>query len=73
MRPERLRFDRSGVVPATVRERRYVGASAYFLVDSEDGTRIEVLAEPEAAKVGDTVRVTAERVLTFPEESRRSA
>ena len=73
VRPERLRFDRSGVVPATVRERRYVGAAAYFLVDSEDGTRIEVLAEPEAAKVGDTVRVTAERVLTFPEERRRSA
>jgi hypothetical protein len=66
VRPERLRFAASGL-PGVVRERRYTGAAAFFLVDSGDGQRFEVLAPPDAAQVGETVQVEATEVLVFPD------
>jgi len=66
VRPERLRFAAAGL-PGVVRERRYTGAAAFFLVESESGERFEVLAEPDAAQVGGRVFVTAERVIRLPE------
>jgi len=51
-----------------VRERRYTGAAAFYLVETEPGDRLEVLARPEAARVGDRVYLEAVRVLKFPAE-----
>jgi ABC-type Fe3+/spermidine/putrescine transport system ATPase subunit len=65
VRPERLRFAASGI-PGVVTERRYTGAGAFFVVES-DGGRVEVLADPHAAVVGDRVLLDASRILTFPE------
>ncbi len=67
IRPERLRFAPAGV-PAVVRERRYAGAAAFYQVETAGGDRLEVLAAPDAARVGASVHVAAERVLTFAEE-----
>ena len=69
VRPERLRFTDAGLA-GVVRERRYTGASAFYIVESDDGDRFEVLAEPDAAKVGDRVYVEAERVIRFTENGR---
>jgi len=69
VRPERLRFAGAGL-PGVVRERRYTGAAAFFLVESVAGERFEVLAEPDAAKVGDRVFVEAQRVIRFVENGR---
>ena len=66
VRPERLAFAAAGV-PAVVRERRYTGAAAFFLVETDGGDRLEVLAAPEAARVGDRVRLAATGVLRFAE------
>ena len=62
VRPERLRFAAAGL-PGVVRERRFTGAAAFFLVESESGERFEVLAEPDAATVGSRVFVEAERII----------
>ena len=67
VRPERLRFAGAGV-PGVVRERRYTGAAAFFLVEGEHGERFEVLAAPDAAAVGARVLVEATRVITFPDD-----
>src|SRR6266550_2538936 len=48
VRPERLVLADAGV-PGVVRERRYTGAAAFYLVETEPGDRLEVLARPEAA------------------------
>src|ERR1041384_360637 len=56
VRPERLRFGAAGL-PGVVRERRYIGAAAFFVVEGDDHERFEVLAEPDAAKVGERVYV----------------
>jgi ABC-type Fe3+/spermidine/putrescine transport system ATPase subunit len=64
VRPERLAFEAAGV-PAVVRERRYTGAAAFFLVETDGGDRLEVLAAPEAARVGDRVHLAATGVLRF--------
>jgi len=69
VRPERLRFAAAGL-PGVVRERRYTGAAAFFLVESDTGERFEVLAEPDAATVGDRVFVEAERVIRVAENGR---
>jgi ABC-type Fe3+/spermidine/putrescine transport system ATPase subunit len=68
VRPEQLRFGAgegerglSGVVV----ERRYTGAAAFFQVDLATGERVEVAAEPQAARVGDRVRIRAVRTLRF--------
>ena len=56
VRPEGVRLTQA--TPATVRgrvtERRFVGASTSYTVQLEQGT-VEVLADPNAAKVGDQV------------------
>ena len=67
VRPERLRFAAAGV-PGTVRERRYTGAAAFFLVEAENGERFEVLAPPDAAQVGQRVCVEATQVIPFPDD-----
>jgi len=69
VRPERLRFAAAGLA-GVVRERRYTGAAAFFLVESETGERFEVLAEPDAANVGDRVFVEAERIIRATENGR---
>ena len=67
VRPERLRFAGAGV-PGTVRERRYTGAAAFFLVEGEHGERFELLAAPGAAQVGQRVFVEATQVISFPDD-----
>ncbi len=69
VRPERLRFGPPGVgrVAGVVKERRYTGAAAFFHVETEGGERLEVLAAPDAARVGERVHLEAVKVLTFPE------
>ncbi|HEV8381382.1 MAG TPA: ABC transporter ATP-binding protein [Gemmatimonadales bacterium] len=62
VRPERLRFAGAGL-PGVVRERRYTGAAAFYLVESDEHERFEVLAEPDAARVGERVYVEATRVI----------
>ena len=64
VRPERLRFGAAGL-PGVVRERRYIGAAAFFVVEGDDHERFEVLAEPDAAKVGERVYVEATRVIAL--------
>jgi len=64
VRPERLRFADAGL-PGVVRERRYVGAGAFFLIEGDDHERFEVLAEPDAARVGERVYVEATRVIAL--------
>ena len=64
VRPERLRFADAGL-PGIVRERRYTGAGAFFLVEGDDHERFEVLAEPDAARVGQRVYVEATRVIAL--------
>ncbi len=66
VRPERLRFADAGL-PGTVRERRYTGAGAFYLVESDTGERCEVLADPGAARVGERVYVEAVRAISFLE------
>jgi len=64
VRPERLRFAGAGL-PGIVRERRYIGAAAFFVVEGDDHERFEVLAESDAAKVGERVYVEATRVIAL--------
>lgn len=64
VRPEGLRFTDAGL-PGVVRERRYTGAAAFFQVETEYGDRLEVLAGPDAARVGARVYVEAVSVLAF--------
>src|SRR5262245_36471759 len=59
VRPERMRFTDSGLA-GVVRERRYTGAAAFFTVETDAGERFEVLAEPDAAQVGERVHGPAE-------------
>ena len=66
VRPERMRFGGAGL-PGVVRERRYTGAAAFYLVEADDKSRFEVLAEPDAARVGERVYVEATRVIAFSE------
>jgi len=66
IRPERLRFADGGVA-GVVRERRYIGATALYLVESDAGDRLEVLAEPDAAAVGDRVYLETTRVISLAE------
>ncbi len=77
VRPERLRFGApppgSPGSPASrgltgiVQERRYTGAAAFFQIETDGGERLEVLAAPDAARVGERVHLEAVKVLTFPE------
>jgi ABC-type Fe3+/spermidine/putrescine transport system ATPase subunit len=65
IRPEDFRFG-GGALTGTVKERRYTGASAFYLVETEMGERLEVLAPPNAARVGERVSLQATRALVFP-------
>ena len=67
VRPERLRFADRGLA-ALVKDRRYTGAAAFYEIETEHGARLDVLAAPDAARVGDRVHVEAVRVMTFSEE-----
>ncbi|HEY3280105.1 MAG TPA: ABC transporter ATP-binding protein [Gemmatimonadales bacterium] len=67
VRPERLRFAQGEGLPGIVRERRYTGALAFYQVETERGERLEVLAAPDAARVGDQVRVEAVQLMAFAE------
>jgi len=67
VRPEAFRFSEIGI-PGVVKERRYTGAAAFYLVDGDRGERFEVLAAPGAARVGDRVFLETAQVLLFPEE-----
>jgi ABC-type Fe3+/spermidine/putrescine transport system ATPase subunit len=69
VRPERLRFADAGV-PGIVRERRYTGAVAFFLIEGDHGERFEVQAEPGAAEVGQRVYIEATQTMVFPAEGR---
>jgi len=70
VRPEQLRFDTEEVgLAGIVTERRYTGAAAFFLITTTGGERIEVLANPGAARVGDRVSISAARHLVFPADS----
>jgi ABC-type Fe3+/spermidine/putrescine transport system ATPase subunit len=66
VRPERLRFADAGF-PGIVRERRYTGPAAFFLVEGDDGARFEVQAGPETARVGERVYVQAAGMIGFAE------
>jgi ABC-type Fe3+/spermidine/putrescine transport system ATPase subunit len=70
VRPEQLRFDAGEAgLAGVVTERRYTGAAAFFLITTAGGERIEVLANPGAARVGDRVSISAARHLAFPADS----
>src|SRR5207248_312666 len=58
VRPERLRFADRGLA-ALVKDRRYTGAAAFYEVETEHGARLEVLAAPDAARVGGGARHAA--------------
>jgi ABC-type Fe3+/spermidine/putrescine transport system ATPase subunit len=64
VRPEALRFGDAGVA-GQVRERRYTGPTALYVVEGERVGRFEVLAEPGVARVGERVYVEAVRRMTF--------
>jgi len=66
IRPEHLRLVAGPGVAGVVKERRFTGASAYLSVEISGGVRVEVLAEPRAAKVGDAVTLAAVRKAAFP-------
>jgi len=68
-RPEQLRFGLAGLSGVVV-ERRYTGAAAFFLVTTDTGERLEVLAPPDGARVGDRVSIGAARLLRFAENGR---
>jgi ABC-type Fe3+/spermidine/putrescine transport system ATPase subunit len=60
IRPESLAFAPASTALAlegTVVERRYAGRVAYFLVATASAGELEVLASPDAARVGDRVHV----------------
>ncbi len=60
IRPEALQLERGGGgLAGTVVLRRFVGASAFFTVELEQGGQVEVSAAPDAAAPGDAVRVSA--------------
>lgn len=65
-RPEQLRFG-TGPLAGVVAERRYTGAAAFFQVALDTGERVEVAADPGAARVGERVTVGAVRTLRFAE------
>jgi ABC-type Fe3+/spermidine/putrescine transport system ATPase subunit len=67
VRPEQLRFADAGMA-GVVRERRYIGAAAFYQVATDAGDRLEVVAAPEAAHVGERVYLEVTGVLRFPEE-----
>lgn len=73
VRPEQLRFGGArapGGLAGVVTERRYTGATAFYRVTVAGGEAVEVLADPHAARVGDSVTLIAARHLAFPADPR---
>ena len=66
VRPEALSFTHGHGLEGTVTECRYTGARAYFTV-AVGNESVEVEASVDAAKPGDVVRLTADRVRCYPE------
>jgi ABC-type Fe3+/spermidine/putrescine transport system ATPase subunit len=59
IRPEGIRFSRPGEdgLVGTVTDRRFAGAQAHFTVVLRGGAALEVAALPQAAVVGEEVRL----------------
>jgi ABC-type Fe3+/spermidine/putrescine transport system ATPase subunit len=59
LRPEALRLVPSapGVLVGRVTDRRFTGAQAFFRIETEQGTALELVAEPRATSVGLSVGV----------------
>lgn len=68
VRPESLQLSEDVGLRGTVTERRYVGARAYFTLDTEVGA-VEFAASVHAADVGETVWVNAAGCRAFPAET----
>ncbi len=66
VRPESFRLVESGGIEGRVVDRRYLGARAFFHVETTCGV-LEVEASVHAMRVGATVRLTADRVRVYPE------
>jgi ABC-type Fe3+/spermidine/putrescine transport system ATPase subunit len=64
VRPESVRFSDQGLA-GTVRECRYTGARAFFLVETAAYT-VELEAPMDAARVGDRVALVATSAHAFP-------
>lgn len=73
VRPEAIRFvePSRGVINATVGERRFLGATALFSVETDDGNELEVNADPHAVRPGERVGLefTGTGVHVFPAAS----
>jgi ABC-type Fe3+/spermidine/putrescine transport system ATPase subunit len=65
MRPETTRFATDGL-PGVVRECRYLGGTALFLVETPAGP-VEVEAQVDAARAGDRVHLTVAGAHAFAE------
>jgi ABC-type Fe3+/spermidine/putrescine transport system ATPase subunit len=63
VRPEAMRFAPNGAIAGDVVARRFAGGFAFFTVALPSALSFEVYAPHAAAKVGDAVRVTVDRVL----------
>jgi ABC-type Fe3+/spermidine/putrescine transport system ATPase subunit len=66
IRPEHFRLVTGPGVAGVVKERRFTGASVFLGIEIPGGARVEVQAEPRAAKVGDAVTLAAVRKAAFP-------
>jgi hypothetical protein len=73
VRPEgvRLAAPDPGLLGGTVAERRFQGATALYGVRLTDGTMVEVVAEPDAAGIGESVGLvpSGPGLHLFPEEA----
>jgi len=65
IRPEDFRIVSGPGVAGVVKERRFTGAGAYLGVELEGGARVEVLADPRGARIGDRVTLAVERKTVF--------
>jgi ABC-type Fe3+/spermidine/putrescine transport system ATPase subunit len=57
VRPDAVRFTERGSLAGTVIHRRFAGALAFFSVALAGGGELELAAAPDAARVGDAVRL----------------
>jgi hypothetical protein len=60
VRPEALALDASAsdhAVAGEIVERRYAGADTFWLVRLASGRELEILADRDAARPGDAVRI----------------
>jgi ABC-type Fe3+/spermidine/putrescine transport system ATPase subunit len=57
LRPEAIRFARTGALAGTVIHRRFAGAMAFYTVRLAGGEELEVAAPADAVRDGDAVRL----------------